>query len=119
MDHEWFAAVNRKLREIEEHKAKRFKSSVDKELHLHTSIANSRYWHHTDTAVPGICFDYRPPRFPNQYVKYVKNEDTATVNKLASRPYRHDTTEGACLENTKTLVARIVMLGLEFMLPEV
>jgi hypothetical protein len=131
MDHEWFDAVGKKLKEIEQAKAQRYalaKGQIDKELHLHPMISSSAYWHRSDSFVTSAWFDWAS-RFPGQYLLFIRQTDRVRADLLASRPYL---TPGSTLspnstgsvedtrkENTKTLMARIVMLKLESLLPVV
>jgi hypothetical protein len=113
MDHNWFAEVRQRLTQIEAEKAQRFHSVP---LHVHPAIVGSRYWHSTDATVSESQFDYDAARFPQQYIKYLLAEDISTRAQLAARKYYHEPASRVGIENTKILVARILMLELPYLL---
>ena len=121
MDHEWFKTVNQRLAELELQKAQRYglqKGTIDRELHLHPMISSSRYWHRSDETACSECFDWSYPRFPGQYLRYIQRETKAMIDSLAMRPYYLNVADNMMIENQKTLMARIIMLNLVYLLPK-
>jgi hypothetical protein len=118
MDHEWFKTVAQGLHVIEAQKAKRFasaKGEINKELHLHPSISSSNYWHRSDGLIGSDCFDWGV-NFPHAYIKHFGALRAVDIENQGGRAYTSDTSTGSRIENTKTLIARILLLKLQYLL---
>lgn len=111
MDDKWFKSVNARLREIEAEHAARYNMP----LFHHETIRNSQYWHHSDWQATKEWFDWSANRFPNTYLRWLRTESIESMETIAGRPYRSD---GDKIENQRTLMARIVALKLQYLLPE-
>jgi hypothetical protein len=123
MDHEWFKYVNQQLTKIEQEKAARYahkpSSEIDQTLYRHHLIVSSRYWHPTDEQATSKCFDWTSTTFPKAYLSYMQRSATSNVRRLAEQPYNPSVlTASTQQENQKTLVARIILLKLEYLLPQ-
>jgi hypothetical protein len=121
MDDKWFKEVGRGLAQIEAANAQRYATPVAAAdafplamLICHPEIMASRYWHqgNDDRAVPA-WFDFDKVRFPRGYIAFIRGEPPEFARRLASRAYA----EGRTADNTKILVARILVLQLERLLP--
>jgi len=125
VDHAWFNDVGRRLRELEQEKIKRLASAgeVNRDLHQHPLIIHSRFWHTSDEFVSREYFDWQAPRFPTQYHHHLKRESESALLVLAERSYHGtlysliENKENWMIENQKTLMARIILLKIEYLLP--
>jgi hypothetical protein len=121
MDDVWFNDVGRRLQEIEQEKINHLAGTheINRDLHLHPLIIHSRFWHKTDEFVSCEYFDWQAPRYPTQYHHHLKRESESALLVLAERAY-HGTLYSLIenkVENQKTLMARIILLKIEYLLP--
>ena len=121
MDHEFFEAVAKRLAELEAERFSRYagtkpKLALREYLFRHPSIVRSVYWNRADAMVVSECFDWNPLNFPDLYVTVVRTNPSAYVRRMAERPYDQRRSPQAQGENSRTLIARILLLRLEHLL---
>lgn len=120
MDDQWFKAVNEGLKKIELERANRLalllneKGVINKMIYCHPAIMCSQYWHPSDANATADWFDWQVDRYPLGYLRYVRGESRGTVHRFAEQPYNPSSSG---IDNQKKLISRIVMLGLESLLP--
>lgn len=125
-DRDWNKAVAARLAVIERERgnarpvdpgASETQGEFSNTLYRHPLLVNSMYWHCSDTLATVLCFDLTPPLFPTIYVDAIRMLRETMRHKIAARPYLcHSQTIVALRENTQTLLARLVMLNLEYLL---
>jgi hypothetical protein len=116
---QFFAAVAKRLKELEAERERRYTDKdevtlpLSESLFRHPLIINSIFWNSSDHLARTECFDWDQANFPRQYINVMRNYTSMQVNRLACRPYKLTNDPAMQVENSKTLVARIVGLRLE------
>lgn len=126
MDDKWFRYVREKLEQIEEEARSRYAEPVNprsvhdrtiKALFCHPLIVGSPYWHQSDSRASSMCFDWDQQRFPDEYIKLMKQATPGALHRMAACPYNpHASTMEIAVNNQKILVARLLILGLNHLL---
>jgi hypothetical protein len=108
------------LAELEAERSQRFaaqpKAPLSEYLYCHRSIVRSGYWTASDWQCTSECFDWTPINFPDLYVTTIQTYTAVQVIRTAECPYIPRTEVVVQVQNSKTLIARILLLRLEYLL---